>query len=185
MLIRKNVLLNFLRIMLVAHLAIANSANAAFIEHSLEKVDSSRYEAEFAVFNTSSAPVNAFTLYFDYGLFADISITSIPADWDSFSVQPDQIFGVNEPGFADLYSSITVIDPNDYLKGVVVTFDWKGMGEIASTAFYFETYDPSSFAVLSSGYSTLKSVSVNEPKTLVVILLMLIVLISKTYVRRA
>ncbi|MHC6647387.1 hypothetical protein ACYTPF_12510 [Alteromonas sp. HB246098] len=185
MLVRKNVLLNFLRMLIVLHLVIVNTANAALIEHSLKKIDSSSYEVEFAIFNTSSAPVKAFTLYFDYDFFAGISITSTPADWDSFAVQPDQILGVNEPGFADFYSSTVAIGPNNYLKGVLITFDWNGMGEIASAPFYFETYDPSTFAVLSSGYSTLKSVSVNEPKTLVVFLLVLIVVISKTYVRSA
>ena len=153
--------------------------HAAVVEHELENKGNNLYTAKFSLRNDGSENIEAFTLYFENDLHNDISILFSPPSWDAFAVDPDIIFGTPEPGFADFYTSSNPLPPGSTLENIQLSFLWIGNDELSNFAPYFEIYDPNNFTVISSGTSSLQSVTVAAPPTLAMLLASVVFLLIR------
>ena len=108
---------------------------------------------------------NEFTIYFQYGLYADLAITSSLATWDHVFANPDVILGSPQDGFYNaLAPPVSGIAPGASLGGFSVSFDWLGAGNPGSQ--FFEVVDPSNWSVITSGNT---AAPVPEPSTMLLL----------------
>jgi hypothetical protein len=120
------------------------------------------FEYEYSVTNdTLAVDIEEFTIFFEVGLYENLSATSTPADWDPLVIQPDT--AIPDDGFYDALALVSGISPSDTLGGFGVSFDWLGSG--TPGAQFFEVVDPITFAALDSGTTT----PVPEPATLLLL----------------
>lgn len=169
-----------LRLFLLLPLSI--HASATVITTELIHTGGSSWQAEYSLLNDSLAtPVNEFTVFFDLGLYENLSVVATPVDWDPFVAQPDA--NIPDDGFYDAYSLGTGIASGDSLGGFTVSFDWLGLDDPGTQ--YFEILDPNTFDVLDSG-QTLPSVLVDEPSSTLLLTLGVVTLLGRRMrVRRA
>ena len=143
-----------------------------------------RYEYRYTVVNETNDPIDWFTIYFDLGLYENLSITANPdPNWDG-------IIGVLDPllpddGFADWLSFGAPISKGESLSGFSVGFDWLGTGTPREQRFEINDSSSSELVVVTSSGDTrpLSPPSqVPAPPTLVLLLLglgMLLVLVGR------
>lgn len=103
--------------------------------------------------NTLGFDIEEFTVYFDFGVYENLSIASAPATWDPLVIQPDSFEGTSDPGFYDALALGTAIAPGNSLGIFSVRFDYLGEGTPGSQ--FFEIVDTSTFAALDSGQTSL------------------------------
>jgi hypothetical protein len=113
------------------------------VSHQLNNV----YVAEYKTINDGTTSIEALTLFFEFGLFHNITLLGAPADWDFFAADPENFFGTTEPGLLDGAALTTPLAFGDMLTGLVVSFEWLGAVDDMSFNQTFEIYDPSSFDV--------------------------------------
>lgn len=127
------------------------SASPASISYSLTdlgSVQNGLWQADYTVEGYNFHAGEGLTIYFDYGLYADLAIVSAPAGWDALTYDPDMVFGVKDAGALDAMA--TVDSPS--LSGVFsVQFTW--LGEEAPGAQNFEIHG-SDYCVIESGQSS-------------------------------
>ncbi len=82
--------------------------------------------------------IEDFSIFFDYGLYENISVTGIAVDWDAFEVQPEIILDPKEKGSYNAYTLNSPIAMNESLSGFSVSFDWLGNGTPGTQ--YYEIY---------------------------------------------
>lgn len=141
-------------------LSFSFSVSAATINADLTNISGNTYQAEYTVENDSLAStIDEFTIWFDLGLYENISTVSTPADWDPLVIQPDA--SIPDDGFYDVLALSSGITNGDSLGGFIVSFDW--LGGNASMSQFFEIIDPSTFNVLASGNTIVAANNVPEP----------------------
>ncbi len=139
------------------------NASAALIEADVSQQSNNTYVAEYKITNDGTTPIEAFTLFFEFGLFQNISLINTPADWDFFAADPDDFFGAIEPGLVDGVTFSTPLEVGDMLSGLTVSFEWLGAAGNLSFNQAFEIYDANNFDVLQSGNFEVVSQVVSEP----------------------
>lgn len=117
--------------------------------------------------NTLLSDIEEFTIFFDYGLFDNLTVTTPLADWDEFAVNPDLIFGVPDDGFYDALAMVSGIAPGATKTDFSVSFDWLGSGSPGAQSF--EIVDSTTFDILDSGKTAPASAPVPEPSTLLLL----------------
>jgi len=145
-------------------LGMTNILHATTLGYTTTNLGENRWEYIYSVSNdTLSSPIEEFTIYFDYGLYDNLSVDTLKLGWDPVVVNPDLILGVPEPGFYDALALVSGIAPGVTESGFQVSFDWLAVG-IPGIQF-FEVVNPSSFTALDSG----NTVPVPEPGTLILL----------------
>lgn len=150
-----------------------SSASATVITTHLTNIIGNSWEAEYVIENDSlGSPIEEFTIWFDLGLYENISVVSTPADWDPLVIQPDP--NIPDNGFYDALALSSGILSNSTLGGFTVAFDW--LGGNSSKSQSFEVIDPLTFNTLETGNTVIASVP--EPKSIALLALGLISLLS-------
>lgn len=127
--------------------------HAATITYETHDLGSGRWEYVYEVKNdTLSEPINEFTVYFDYGLYADLFIDSPKAGWDGMTVEPDLALGVPVPGYYDALALVSGIAPGASEGGFQVSFTWLGQGTPGPQSF--DIVNPDTFETIESGRTT-------------------------------
>lgn len=160
-------------------LVFAPATFAGVILAELEKLDETRWMANYSLTNTLTTEFDQFTIYFQHGSYENLSLVAAPSDWDPLVIQPDPL--LSGDGFFDALSMGSPLLPGDSLSGFSVAFDWAGSGDPGSQ--WFELIDSFSFDVLYSGLTQVQDVvaPVSEPTGLS---LSIIGLISLLMLRR-
>jgi len=145
-------------------IALAGILHATIITYDTTNLGGGRWEYTYNILNdTLGAPIEEFTIYFDYGLYSDLSIDTPKANWDGLTVNPDLILGIPQPGYYDALSLVSGIAPGSTESGFLVSFNWLGTG--TPGVQYFEIVNPSDFSVVDSGNTT----PVPEPGTMMLL----------------
>jgi hypothetical protein len=148
---------------------LAVPAHAVAISYDLASLGGNQYQYDYTVTNnTLASDLNEFTVFFDLGLYENLSVSASPANWDSLVVQPDA--GLPDNGFFDSLALAGGVAPGATLGGFSVLFNWLGAGTPGSQSF--DVVDPDSLATLESGHTTPREVaSVPEPATWILVAL--------------
>jgi len=94
-----------------------------------------------------------FTIFFDYGLYENITPTDIwSSDWDIETFDPAIILGFEDTGF---YDALSLVDGAFLADPFTVQFNWLGAGEPGLQLF--EVYDSSDWTTLQT------SITLSEP----------------------
>lgn len=137
------------------------SASATIITADLMAIGGNTWSVDYTIINDTLAfPIEEFTIFFDLGLYENISAGITPANWDPLVIQPDPL--LPDDGLYDALALVSGIPPLGGLGGFNVSFDWLGAG-IPGSQFY-EIVDPFTFDVLDSGLTVVNvRGSVPEP----------------------
>lgn len=140
------------------------NANALLINTSVTKLDNQQYQADYQIYNNTQAAVDGLIVYFQFGLFDNLTLLHSPAEWDVFVAPAQDIFGLQEDGFADVLALRSPLQVGETLNGLSLVFDWAGKSDFISTTQRFETYDANTFDVTSEGSYQLRfAQSVSAP----------------------
>ena len=140
------------------------NANALLINTSVTKLDNQQYQADYQIYNNTQTAVDGLIVYFQFGLFDNLTLLHSPADWDVFVAPAQDIFGLQEDGFADAIALSTPLQVGETLNGLSLVFDWAGKSDFIITTQRFETYDANSFDIISEGeYQLSATQAVNAP----------------------
>lgn len=151
----------------LSFLFFANTSNATTVNYELNDLGGSNWEYTYSVQNdTLSQDIEEFTIFFDYGLYSNLSVTAAPNDWDAITVEPQEILGYPENGFYDALALSMGVAPGTSIGGFSVSFNWLGSGTPGSQ--YFEVINPVDFTALDSGMTT-ASAAVPEPGSILLI----------------
>jgi len=131
------------------------------ISYSLTELGGGSWQYSYEVGNISlPAPIEEFTIWFDYSLYENLVITTPnpPAnDWDELAIQPEPVIG--DDGFYDGLTEIgnPGISIGETVNDFSVSFNWLGINEPGSQ--FYEIIDPVTFGTIDSGWT------VPEPAT--------------------
>lgn len=124
---------------------------------------SGRWEYNYTVVNPLDSlitEIEEFTIWFDYGLFDNLLITTPdpPASgWDEIVIQPEPV--LEDDGAYDALALTVGIGIGESVSGFSVSFDWlPGTGQPGSQ--FYEIIDPVTFETIESGWT------IPEPGTL-------------------
>jgi hypothetical protein len=156
----KKIILVF--ICICSFLCINSSVYATTIFYDLDNLGGNQWQYTYTVSNDSLAtPIEEFSIYFDYGLYDNLTVTSSLINWSELAVSPQLILGVPQDGFYDALTLLAGIAPGDIESGFSVSFDW--LGSRNPGAQYFDVVYPNDFSVIDSGQT--ERASVPEPGT--------------------
>ena len=144
--------------------SIGTNASAITISYTTQDLGGNTWEYSYFVDDYTPIADHGFTIYFDYGLYQDITPISASADWDMLAWDSDLIFGFPEPG---AYDALALVDGASLVDPFKVEFTWLG-GSAGAGNQYFETYD-SGWNILESGNTAPASAPVPEPATFMLI----------------
>lgn len=156
----------------------APSAEAILLDATLVSLGGSTYRWDYILTNDGTLGAGVAVASFDI-VFLQSAITGwseIGADntaWTEYSAPAlgDDFFGAD----ADAGAEITVGDSEAFS----VTFDWNGALPLGSQAY--NIYDPTTFAVLETGWTTVAAVP--SPSTAALLWLPLMALLAKRFAR--
>jgi len=133
---------------------------ATTIDFAVADLGGNKYEYAYTVKNDSLAfDINEFTVFFAFGLYRNLSVTTPVPDWSEITIDPDLILGNPIEGFYDALALTSGIAPGAIATGFSVSFDWLGAG--IPVAQRFEVVDPVTLSVLDSGLTEI----IPEPGT--------------------
>jgi len=121
-----------------------------------------RWQYTYEVTNNSlTVPIEEFTLWFDYDLYANLAVETpaTPADWDQLVLQPEPV--LLDDGAYDAKTLGAGISLGQTLGEFAVTFDFSGIAEPGSQPY--DIIDPQTFQTIDSGITT------PEPATLLLL----------------
>ena len=158
------------KILMLTLLLICSTSQAALINVDINKDNGNVYTAEYALTNNSASVIDAFTLYFEFGLFQNIQVLNTPTDWDVLAEDP-AIFAAPLPGLVDGLALGAPLAVGDVLSGLKISFEWLGAPNVVSFSQAFEIYDPNTFDIIESGSNDVASSSsaVSEPSILCIL----------------
>lgn len=151
-----------------------------WISFESEELSPGRWQNTYEVANIDltidgqPAAIQEFTLWFDFGLYANLLVTT-PAPlsnaWDQIVWQPEPVLG-DEGGY-DAFVEITNpgIAAGQKVKGFSVAFDWLGAGTPGPQRY--EIINPLTFQTLDTG------MTIPEPACAAIMLLGAIGMIAK------
>lgn len=124
------------------------------IGYETTPIDGGRWQNSYNVMNISlSVPIEEFTIWFDYGLYANLNVETpkpLADDWDEIVWQPETVLG--DDGAYDAVAKGVGIKPQDGWVGkFIVSFDWLGEGEPGKQ--FYEIIDPVTLGTLDSGWT--------------------------------
>lgn len=134
--------------------AFTGTASATTISYKAIHLGGNDYQFSYTVENDSlSVPIEEITIYFDPGLFQNISVGSTqPPGWtDAIAVaaEPDLLPGLSGFGFVDVLASGEGLAPGATLDGMTILASFIGTGTLPSQLFHI--IDPATFAVRDEG----------------------------------
>ncbi len=134
---------------------------ATSILYEATSLGGTSWELSYWVSDFTFAVDYGFTLFFDYGLYENITPVSASADWDVLVWEPDVWLG---PG---AYDALALVDDASLSEPFVVSFNWLGSGTPRDYTQSFEIYylGPE-FEILEAGTTATASAPVPEPGTL-------------------
>ena len=143
---------------------LATSAKATLIEFTATNVGANTYELVYDITNDDVAVgLEEISVFYDWSVFTNISVTTSFIDWDIIAIQGDSFFG--DDGFVDALTFGSAINLGDtFTNFMTVTLDCFACDFTAGQ--YFEVLNPNTFSVLSSGMTINNStppVDVPEP----------------------
>ncbi|MFC1751186.1 PEP-CTERM sorting domain-containing protein [Pseudomonadota bacterium] len=149
--------------LIVVAILFCGNTFATTISYEATNISGNTWEYSYSVSNdTLTSDIEEFSIYFDLGLYENLTFTSTPVNWDPIAFDPDPFLPGD--GLYDAFALASGIASGDMLSGFSVQFDFLGVGGPGSQ--WFEILDPFTFAVLDSGNTQLASASVPEPETL-------------------
>ena len=153
-------------------LATVASAEATSVTFTTASLGGNHYEYTYEVSNNSLAvAIEELTIFFNYGTYENLVVTSPLADFDEIVAQPALVLGVPTAGFYDALTLTTGIAPGGQAGGFSVSFDFLGVG--LPGAQRFEIIDPDTFDTIASGQTApangVPGGPVPEPSTLLLI----------------
>ncbi len=123
-------------------------ALATTITFDVNNVSATTWEYNYTVINdTLSSSLEEFTVFFDPGLYKNLSVATSPTGWDPLAIQPDA--ALPDDGFYDALALSGGIAPADAVGGFTVQFDFLGAGKPSSQRF--DVVDPVTFTTRDSG----------------------------------
>jgi hypothetical protein len=143
-------------------LSVASAFGSLFTQIQYETTDLGSWQWQYTYDVTNinlTEGIGEFTIWFDYGLYANLAIKALDppsGNWSEIVWQPEQV--LKDPGGYDALAKNLNIGMGEHVYGFSVSFDWLGTG-VPSSQFY-EIIDPTSFETIESGYT------VPEPTTL-------------------
>lgn len=147
-------------------------ASALLIDYEEISQVGNTYQYSYTFFNDGSADIDEVSIFYEVGLYDNLSIIGSPTDWDPL------VYPVNDPpgaeGVADWFAFGAPLGAGDSLAGFDVQFDWLGASG-GPGGQYFEAYD-FNFDLLSSGSATNVNATVPEPDLLLLFSLGMVVL---------
>lgn len=130
----------------------AYCAQATTITYSTQNLGGNTWQYSYTVVNdTLAQSIDEFTIYFDLFLYENLSLAgqATPPAWDAVAIEPDP--ALPDDGFYDGLALNLGIAQGAALGQFQITFDYLGNG--APKEQFFEVVDPTSFAVLDSGFT--------------------------------
>ena len=150
--------------LLFTFLFLSSSAMAVTINYSTTELGAGEdlWQIDYTISDYDAAVYAGFDIYFDYGDYENITLISSEADWSPLVIQPELIWGEEDPGMLDAES---IAESGLLTASFSVTVTWLGQGSISSQDFELYASDytvlysgtatpvpvPSSFALLFSG----------------------------------
>lgn len=130
------------------------------ISYETVEIGGGQWQYLYTVSNISlPVLIEEFSIYFDYGLYSNLSIAGSLTGWDQIIWQPEPV--LDDPGGYDALtlSSNSGIGIGQSVTGFGVNFTWLDQDTPGSQ--YYEIIDPLTFATIDSGYT----VPIPEPGT--------------------
>lgn len=130
------------------------------ILYDVTDLGSQRWQCTYDVVNISlPEPVGAFTIWFDFDLYDNLTVTTLDppaAEWHEVFWQPNVVLQQDGGYYASALTSGVGIGQT--VGGFTINFDWLGSGEPGSQ--FYEIIDPHTFETIDSG------LTVPEPITI-------------------
>jgi len=135
------------------------------IQFLANDLGSNQWEYVYTVENIAlSEGIEEFTIWFDYGLYDNLVVTTpapLSDNWNEAVIQPEPV--LSDDGYYDVLAETG--DPGIGI-GIAagdfsVSFDWLGSGTPGSQ--FYEIIDPDTFATIEDGYT------VPEPATMILL----------------
>jgi len=126
--------------------------------YEMEEFGQGRWKSVYHVENLGlTGPIEQFTIWFDYGLYSDLTIETPPplnTNWDEERYNPyEQPPLAPFDGYYDaLVQQGAGIASGELVKGFSVSFEW--LGNDKPSAQRYEIIDPVSFLTIDSGLTT-------------------------------
>jgi hypothetical protein len=117
-------------------------------------------------------PIEEFSIYFDYGLYSNLSIAGSLTGWDPIIWQPEPVLGDTGGYDALTLSGNPGIGVGQSVSGFSVNFTWLGQDSPGSQ--YYEIIDPLTFTTIDSS----NTVPIPEPGMMVLLCSSLIVALN-------
>ena len=146
-------------IILIIIAGIGSTAMATTITYDIVDLGSGVWEYSYWVSEYTFNTDYGITVYFDYGLYENITPVSDSSDWYEISWKPDPVLG------AGAYDALALTDSASLADPFLVSFNWLGAGTPWDYTQNFEVYDltdPSQIQILETGTTT----PVPEPATM-------------------
>lgn len=106
---------------------------------------SGRWEYTYDVINISlSVPIEEFTIWFDYGLYDNLLVTTPDppsSDWSEVVWDPEPV--LEDDGAYDAVTLTVGIGMGESVSGFAVSFDWLGPGQPGSQLYH--VVDPENY----------------------------------------
>lgn len=156
--------LNSIFLFAVMMLGVVGASHATVIEYSVTNIAGNTWEYTYSVENDTLV-IEEFTIFFEVGLYENITPSATPVDWDPLAIQPDP--GLPDDGFYDALALGSGIGQWDSLGGFSVQFDFLGLDTPGAQAF--DIVDPVTFDILDFGTTVLAAqppTQVSEPGVL-------------------
>jgi len=134
------------------------------IWYEVADLGAGRWEYTYDVTNNSlTEGIDEFTIWFDYGLYDDLMVTTpaTPADWDQIVWQPEPV--LEDDGAYDALATNSGIGIDITVGDLSVSFDWLGTGDPGSQFYEIVVPNTSPMQVIDSGWT------VPEPTALLLI----------------
>ncbi len=164
-----------LNVGLTLGLVMSSVAQATIISYSSTNISGNTWENTYSVSNdTLVSDIEEISIYFDLGLYENLTLATAPAGWDPIAFDPDPL--LPDDGLYDVLALASGIAFGDMLSGFSIQFDF--LGASAPGSQFFEVLDPLTFTVLDSGYTQLVVTSVPVPGTILLMSVGLIGLIG-------
>ena len=99
-------------ICICSFLSVNSSAYATNIFFNPDNLGGNQWQYTYTVSNNSLAvPIEELTIYFDYGLYDNLNVTSSLINWSELAVNPRLILGFSQDGFYDDLTLLAGIAP--------------------------------------------------------------------------